>query len=80
MIDKNKYYRIKGDVLPARPVTILTTEARGSFDVFGSIHYPSEDVCCEWTSDGVAFPPVESYLDLVEVTKDEWDAMMGELT
>ena len=80
MIDKNKYYRIKGDVLPPRPVTILTTQARGGFPVFGSIHYTTEDVCCEWSIEGVAFPPVESYLDLVEITKDEWDAMMGELT
>ena len=80
MIDKNKWYRTRGDVLPPRPVTISTTEARGNFQVFGLIHYPTEDVQCEWTSDGVAFPPVGSYLDLVEITKAEWDAMMGELT
>ena len=79
MIDKNKWYRAKGDVLPSRPVTILMTEARGPFPVVGLLHIKGEDLSRGWTADGKAFPPVESYLDLIEITKAEWDAMMEEL-
>ena len=79
MIDKNKYYRTKGDVFPSRPVTILTTEARGPFPVVGLVHFKVEDLSKGWAADGKAFPPVESYLDLIEITKAEWDAMMEEL-
>ena len=76
MIDKNKWYRIKGDVLPPRPVTILTTEARGLSPVVGLVHSFGYDLSAMWNIDGIGFPPVESYLDLVEITKAEWDAMM----
>jgi hypothetical protein len=76
LIDKNKRYRTKGDVLHAKPVTILTTEARGVLPVVGLVHIVGDDLVLKWSDNGVAFPPVESYLDLVEITKDEWDAMI----
>jgi hypothetical protein len=76
LIDKNKYYRTTGILLPPHPVTLFATNCRGQCPVVGVVHYKNWDGLVSWTPEGRNNYSARNHLDLVEITKAEWDAMM----
>lgn len=84
MIESGKYYRTRGtsllDIEP-QPVTILSTTAMGEFPVVGVIHKKGSDLRSQWTADGFAlYWKGSDYRDLLEVTKEQWNALYERIT
>lgn len=79
MIDKNKWYKTTGFDLRPYPVTVFATDCRGLYPVVGVVHQRGCDFVASWTPDGRNNYAIDSHLDLIEITKAEWDSMMEEL-
>ena len=76
MIDKNKWYRTTGVQLDPHPVTVFSTDCRGGYPVVGVVHQRGCDFAASWTPEGRNNYSEQNHLDLIEITKAEWDAMM----